>query len=143
MTHRPASADAAPILILHIDPTIRRMLKTLFEFEDYITHETGSGGEALRLLQAAESGMIVYLEPLFLRMPGNERLADYVTNRHERTPQVWILLASDYKIGQAMDRLRADSFLELPFTAAQALASVEDAQRFLQDKRAHADNTGE
>jgi hypothetical protein len=42
------------------------------DFEGYSTQGVGSGEVALRLLQAAEGGMIVYLEPFFLQVVGNE-----------------------------------------------------------------------
>ena len=111
------------------------MLREVFNFEGYVLIETSRGDVALALLQATEGGIIVYLEPLFLGMPGNEQLHDYVMNRDERTPQVWILLRSVYLIEQTLNLLRADSSLELPFTADQAFASVEVAQHRLKSKR--------
>jgi DNA-binding NtrC family response regulator len=63
---------SAPILIMHLDGNIRKMLVEVFELEGYSTQGVGSGEVALRLLQAAEGGMIVYLEPFFLQVVGNE-----------------------------------------------------------------------
>src|SRR5258708_22050083 len=127
--------DCAPILIVHLDTTLRGMMKEVFELEGYDTQETGRGPEALRLLQAAKDGMIVYLEPLFLRVGGNERLRDYVMGRGPHTPHVFILLAALADPQAAMARLRADGYLALPFTGEQLLTSAEDAQRLLLAKR--------
>jgi DNA-binding NtrC family response regulator len=135
VTHRPSRPDDAPIFILHLAPEIRKWLKIIFELEGYVAHEARSGVVALPFLQAAQGGMIVYLDPFFLGWPGNERLHDYVMSRDERTPRVWILVENSYNIERAMDRLQADSSLEVPFTGDQALASVEDAQHLLQAKR--------
>lgn|GEM_PF-5761577 len=131
MTHQANTQQPAPILIVHLDRYTRKMLLEIFELEGYSAQGTDSGEEALTLLQAAEGGMIVYVEPLLLRMRGNEQLHDYVMSRGEYPPQVWILLAGSMFTEEDMDRLRADSYLEQPFTADQALASVEEAQRLL------------
>ncbi len=74
------------------------MLREIFHFEGYVAYETDSGEVALRHLQEAEGGMIVYLEPILLRMPGNEQLRDYVMSRDGHRSHVWVLLASKYNI---------------------------------------------
>jgi hypothetical protein len=80
--------------------------------------------------------MIVYLEPLFLRVRGNEQLHDYVMSRGGHMLHVWVHLASMYNIEvAARDGLQADSYLAQPFTGDQALTSVEEAQRLLLAKR--------
>jgi hypothetical protein len=114
---------------------MQRMLREVFGLEGYVAQGTSSGEVARRLLQAAEGGMIVYLEPALLSVVGNEQLHDYVMNRDGHTPQVWVLLAGTMFREEDMGRLRADSSLEQPFTADQALASVEEAQRLLRVKR--------
>jgi DNA-binding NtrC family response regulator len=119
----------APILIVHLQDTIRKLLCEFFGLEGYNAQGASSGAEALHLLQAAEGGMIVYFEPLFLRMAGNEQLHDYVMNRDEHTPHVWILVAGSMFTEEDVVRFRADSHLKQPFTYDQALASVEEAQR--------------
>jgi DNA-binding NtrC family response regulator len=111
------------------------MLTEVFDLEGYVAQETNNGEVALSLLQAAEGGMVVYLEPLFLSVRGNEQLHEYVTSRGGHILHAWVLLASMYHIEQAIDHLQADSYLELPFTVDQALTSVEDAQHLLQAKR--------
>ena len=129
MLHGPSRPDAAPILILHLDPFTRRMLKSIYEIEGYIVHETDKRETALGLLQAAEGGMIVYLEVACLRMRDNEQLHDYLMNREEYAPHVFVLFTGSMFTKQDMKRLRADRYLEQPFTADQALASVKEAQR--------------
>jgi DNA-binding NtrC family response regulator len=127
---------SAPILIVHLDPGTRRMMQEIFALEGYVAQEAGRVAEALRILQAAEDGMIVYLEPLFLHIRGNERLHDYVMERGPHNLHVFILLAAIPNIQAAMAPLRADGYLAQPFTVPQMLASAEDAHRLLQAKRA-------
>jgi DNA-binding NtrC family response regulator len=112
------------------------MIKEIFALEGYVTQETNQGSEALRLLHAAEDGMIVYLEPLVLQMQGNERLYDFIMDRGLHNPHIFILLASSANLQVAMPALRADGYLAIPFTAHQLVTSVEHAQRLLQAKRA-------
>jgi DNA-binding NtrC family response regulator len=143
MTYRPSVSDAAPVLIVHLDRNLRRMLVEVFELEGYAAQGVRSGEEALRHLQADKGGMIVYLEVLFLRVVGNEQLHDYMIGREERTPHVFVLFTGSMFTEEDVKRLRADGTLEQPFTVDQALASVEAAQRLLRDKRAHVDDTVE
>jgi DNA-binding NtrC family response regulator len=135
MPRQPPTPQPALILIVHLDLYIRKILIEVFELEGYSAHGAGSGEEALRLLQAAEGGMIVYLEPLLLGRPGNEHLHEYVMSGDGHMLHVWVLLANMYHIEQATAPLRADSYLAQPFTVDQAFTSLEDAQRLLQAKR--------
>src|SRR5262245_11574518 len=109
VTHRPTTSDAGPILIVHLQDTMHRMLREVFGIEGYTAQGTKSGEVALRLLRAAEGGMIVYLEVLCLRMRGNEQLHDYIMNREEHAPHVLVLFTGSMFTKEDMKRLRADS----------------------------------
>lgn len=138
MANHPGSTQRqAPILIVHNSQPIRKMLQEVLALEGYVVQETDQADKALRSLQAAEDGMIVYFEPIYLlHMRGAEGLRDYVMERDPHNPHVFLLLDAVPRIPANTALFRADGALAVPFTVPQLLASVEDAQRLLQTKRA-------
>jgi CheY-like chemotaxis protein len=125
-----------PILVVHLQPEIRRLLTEVLEDEGHVIQETALGATALRrLVQTSASGMIVYLEPLLLHVQGNEQLHDYVMGRGVQTPHIFILLAAMADPQSEVAALRADGYLAQPFTIDQLIDSVADAQRTLQAKQ--------
>jgi hypothetical protein len=78
--------------------------------------------------------MIVYVEPLFLRVRDNERLQDYVMDRGEDTPHIFIVFTVLGNLQASITHVRADGFLLVPFIVPRLVTSVEEAQRLLKSK---------
>lgn len=138
-TDQNNASHPGAILVAHLEPNMRIMLKEVLELEGYDVQATAEGSEAVDILHRNAQGMILFLEPLFLHLEElKERkgLQDLIMSRRPQDRHVVILLSGMLGIERLVRDVRADGYLPLPFNLDQLLAVVEDAQRVLRFKQA-------
>jgi CheY-like chemotaxis protein len=118
----PDTSHARSLLVVDDDPSIRGLLKTLFEGEGFSVEMATNGLEALEKAQAGGPDAIV-LDLCMPVMSGQEFLQAW----RERAPEstVPVLAISAYGISQTAVDLGVQAFLPKPFDTMALLNTVE------------------
>ena len=129
-SHPPLGAQAlATVLIADDEPSMRLLVHTTIESEDYQVVEAGDGDEAWALIKRHMPSLVI----LDLQMPGKnglEVLGLIRSDPHLKGTRVIVLtakaLADDVAAGLTTG---ADFYLTKPFSPLDLLARVDEALR--------------
>jgi two-component system alkaline phosphatase synthesis response regulator PhoP len=113
---------AGPVLVVEDDRELRDLVRRYLERAGYAVHTTGSGAEALRLLDAVDPVAVV----LDLGLPDIDGLAILAAAREGRQVPVVVLTARS-AVEDRIDGLRrgADDYVTKPFSPTELVLRVE------------------
>lgn len=115
------------VIVVEDDPSIRRGIVDVLQFEGYLTREAANGAAGLKLALTSPCDLVL-LDLVMPEMNGLEVLAE-VRRTHPTLPVI-ILTA----LGQESDRVKglrlgADDYVVKPFSVKELLARVEAVLR--------------
>jgi DNA-binding response OmpR family regulator len=113
---------AGPVLVVEDDRELRDVVRRYLERAGHAVHTTGSGAEALRLLDTADPAVLV----LDLGLPDIDGLTVLAAARQGRRVPVVVLTARS-AVEDRIDGLRrgADDYVTKPFSPTELVLRVE------------------
>ncbi|MEU8233273.1 response regulator transcription factor [Actinoplanes sp. NPDC048967] len=113
---------ARPVLVVEDDREIRDLVRRYLERAGHAVHTTGSGAEALRLLDTADPAVLV----LDLGLPDIDGLTVLAAARDGRQVPVVVLTARS-AVEDRIDGLRrgADDYVTKPFSPTELVLRIE------------------
>jgi two-component system alkaline phosphatase synthesis response regulator PhoP len=110
------------VLVVEDDRELREVVRRYLERAGYAVHTTGSGAEALRLLDTGGVGLVV----LDLGLPDVDGLEVLAAARREREVPVVVLTAHS-QVEDRIDGLRrgADDYVTKPFSPTELVLRVQ------------------
>jgi DNA-binding response OmpR family regulator len=120
------------IVIVDDDDWVRRLLRTTLSAEEYEILEATDGDEGLRLVEDAVPDLVL----LDWRMPGRHGslVLDALKDAHPTLPVIVLTAEERDSQRELAESLRADAFLNKPFSPLELLGLVE---RLLGDRPTH------
>jgi len=113
---------ARPVLVVEDDRELRDLVRRYLERAGHAVHTTGSGAEALRLLETADPAVLV----LDLGLPDVDGLTVLAAARDGRQVPVVVLTARS-AVEDRIDGLRrgADDYVTKPFSPTELVLRIE------------------
>ena len=124
------------VLIVEDDPRMQKVLKRLFETEQFAVSSAVDGLDALQVFHA-ESPEVVVLDLMLPRLSGRD-LCKRIKKSAPRTPVIILSAVTEVADKVLLLELGADDYVTKPFSPRELLARVQAALRRVQQQRPDA-----
>ncbi len=110
------------VLVVDDDESIRRLVRTVLEADDWTVVEARDGHEAFARLEQAEPAVVV----LDVMMPGMDGVEVCRKLDHDAVKVVMLTARDDPALEDACKEAGADAFLTKPFSSRTLLDVIEE-----------------
>lgn len=114
------------VLVVEDEPLLRMAAVDILEDAGFLVQEAGSGGEALRVLQAAPSMHVLFTD---IHMPGEPDGLALAHQTNKDFPAMGIVIVSGRKVPLAHEMPHDALFLAKPYEAHHVVSHVRKVVR--------------